>query len=84
MPGPLSSAHADLETDCANCHNRADRAQQAQLCSACHKDIATEHARDKRGFHGRRPEIAGAQCSACHSEHLGRTGRITPVLPRHV
>jgi Zn finger protein HypA/HybF involved in hydrogenase expression len=36
---------------------------------------------EKRGFHGRRPEIAGAQCSACHSEHLGRNGRITPVLP---
>jgi Cytochrome c3/Cytochrome c7 and related cytochrome c len=80
MPGPLSGAHAKLEADCANCHNRTDRAQQAQLCSDCHKDVATQ-LRERRGFHGRRPEIVGAQCSACHSEHMGRAGRITPVLP---
>lgn len=80
MPGPLASAHAELESDCGNCHNRADRAQQAQRCAACHKDIAAD-LREKRGFHGRRPEIAGAQCSTCHSDHLGRDGRIVPVMP---
>ena len=54
--------------------------QQAQRCANCHKDVADD-LREHRGFHGRRPEIAGAQCSACHSDHMGRTGRITPVLP---
>ena len=55
MPGPLATAHADLEADCTSCHNRADRAQQAQRCAACHKDIAAE-LQEKRGFHGRRAE----------------------------
>jgi hypothetical protein len=78
MPGPLNAAHAKLEADCSSCHNRRDRAQQTQLCAACHKDVAVD-IREKRGFHGKRTEIAAAQCSACHSDHLGRTGRITPV-----
>jgi Cytochrome c3 len=81
MPGPLNTAHAKLESDCANCHNRTDRAQQAKLCSTCHKDVAAD-VRDKRGFHGKRAEIATAQCSACHSEHLGRTAAITPTMAR--
>lgn len=80
MPGPLNSAHAKLENNCSACHNRADRAQQASLCAACHKDIAAD-IQAKRGFHGRRPEVATAQCKACHSEHLGRAGRIQPLLP---
>jgi hypothetical protein len=79
MPGPLSSAHAKLEADCSNCHNRADRTQQARLCSACHKDVAADVI-SKRGFHGRSPEVSQAQCSACHSDHLGRSGRIIPVI----
>jgi hypothetical protein len=81
MPGPLSAAHSKLESDCTNCHNRSNRAQQAQLCSACHKDVAAD-IQGKRGFHGRRPEIAAAQCNACHSEHLGRNARITPAAAR--
>jgi hypothetical protein len=80
MPGPLSSAHAKLESDCSSCHNRADRAQQASLCSTCHKDVATD-IRERRGFHGKQPQIAAAQCSACHSEHLGRAARIKPPVP---
>ena len=75
MPGPLSSAHAKLEDNCSNCHDRRDRPRQRELCMACHKDIATD-LRDKRGFHGRRSEIATAQCSACHTEHAGRNARI--------
>jgi hypothetical protein len=75
MPGKLSSAHADLESDCTQCHDRANRPQQAPLCGACHKDVAAD-IKDRRGFHGRRPEISTAQCNACHSEHLGREGKI--------
>ncbi len=81
MPGPLHAAHSDLESDCGNCHNRTNRAEQTRLCSTCHKDIATD-LREKRGFHGKRPEVARAQCNACHSEHLGRTARITPAMAR--
>jgi Cytochrome c3 len=79
MPGPLHREHAKQESDCSTCHDRANRSRQATLCSACHKDVAAD-IRDKRGLHGKRPEIAGVQCNACHSEHLGRNGRITPAV----
>jgi hypothetical protein len=75
MPGPLSNAHAKLEADCGNCHDRKDRSRQRELCLGCHKDVASD-LRDRRGFHGRRSEIATAQCSACHSDHKGRSARI--------
>jgi hypothetical protein len=80
MPGDLSLPHAKLESDCSQCHNRADRAQQAKLCGDCHKDVAAD-IRDRRGFHGRRPEIATAQCSACHSEHNGRKTQLVVMTP---
>ena len=75
MPGKLSSAHAKYEEDCSQCHNRANRSQQRQLCLDCHKPIAEDIA-GKRGFHGNAPGMANAQCSACHSEHLGRDADI--------
>jgi hypothetical protein len=71
MPGKLSTAHQKYEEDCTQCHNRADRSKQRQLCLACHKAVA-EDITQKRGFHGRAPGMATAQCAACHSEHLGR------------
>jgi hypothetical protein len=75
MPGPLSQAHAKLEADCGNCHNRTDRTQQRALCLDCHKDVAADIG-ERRGFHGLRTEVASAQCKACHSDHLGRNARI--------
>jgi hypothetical protein len=75
MPGKLSSPHAKYEEDCTNCHNRSDRSKQRQLCLDCHKPIAADISR-KQGFHGKAPGMAAAQCSACHSEHLGREADI--------
>jgi hypothetical protein len=77
MPGPLATPHARLEADCGNCHDRTNRSRQRELCLSCHKDVATD-LRERRGFHGRRPEIGSAQCSTCHSDHRGRAARITP------
>lgn len=71
MPGKLTTAHAKLEAECSQCHDRADRGRQAALCMACHKDVASD-VRGQSGFHGRLPAIEAAQCSACHSEHHGR------------
>jgi hypothetical protein len=71
MPGKVSTAHAKLESECAKCHDRADRARQAQLCMDCHKDVGAD-VRARAGFHGRLAGIEGAQCKACHTEHLGR------------
>ena len=71
MPGPLSARHAKYESDCSQCHDRANRERQSALCLACHKEIAAD-VQQKRGFHGRMPNAGQGQCSACHSEHQGR------------
>lgn len=75
MPGKVSRAHERQEEQCALCHDRADKGRQATLCLDCHEDIAAD-LRAARGMHGRLAGIAGAQCSACHTEHLGRDGDI--------
>jgi hypothetical protein len=78
MPGKVSTAHAKLEAECAKCHDRADRSRQAQLCMDCHKDVAAD-VRARAGFHGRLAGIEGAQCKACHAEHLGREADIVKL-----
>jgi hypothetical protein len=75
MPGALASAHAELESDCSQCHDRADRPRQRVLCLSCHDHEAISVDIDKgQGFHGR--AARKAQCNACHSEHKGRDGDI--------
>ena len=65
-PGPLASAHADIE-DCAACHQPFQRTQ-AELCMECHTEIATELAVEE-GLHARlrTPD----QCRECHPDHRG-------------
>ena len=75
MPGKLTNAHAKYEEQCSLCHDRSDRKRQTRLCLDCHKDIAAD-ARDHHGMHGHLPGIGESQCSACHSEHLGRDADI--------
>ena len=85
MPGPLSAAHAKLETVCTNCHQAFSREAQNALCLTCHKSTASDMAA-RKGFHGRNPEIAGSQCRRCHTEHGGRDASIvffTPELFDH-
>ena len=75
MPGPLASAHADLESECSNCHRPFDRLSQRELCLDCHKDVATDVS-SKQGFHGRNAGTLTAECRSCHPDHLGRDGDI--------
>ena len=75
MPGKVSTAHQKYEEQCSACHDRTDRDKQTRLCLDCHKDIAADIGA-KQNFHGKLPGIANAQCRACHSEHLGRSGDI--------
>jgi hypothetical protein len=65
-PGPLASAHADIE-DCAACHQPL-QSTQADLCMECHTEIGTELAAGE-GLHARlrSPE----QCLNCHPDHRG-------------
>lgn len=75
MPGKVIEGHADLETDCKNCHARFKKSAQTGLCLDCHKDVAQDTSQ-KRGFHGRLKE---QECRACHTEHKGRTMNIAPI-----
>src|SRR5215831_17501520 len=75
MPGPLSSAHAKYEAECATCHVRFERSGQTPLCLDCHKEIAQDLAA-KTGFHSRSPDVAGKECAACHAEHKGRDANL--------
>jgi hypothetical protein len=76
MPGPVSEAHAKIEGECADCHDRSNRPRQTALCLDCHKDVA-EDIRSKTRYHGRMPEAGAGECRGCHSEHHGRDADIT-------
>lgn len=78
MPGPVIAGHAKYEQECSRCHDRADRGRQAALCRACHEPVAQDIAAH-RGFHGRLAQVDSAQCSACHTEHKGRTADIVKL-----
>jgi hypothetical protein len=80
MPGEVSDAHAKLEENCSNCHDRSDRTRQTALCLDCHKEVAAD-VTQKKGMHGRLPNIGSGECKACHSEHLGRKADIVKLLP---
>jgi hypothetical protein len=71
MPGPVASAHAEVETTCSECHAPFARGEQSTLCLECHEDVARD-LELSAGFHGKEPAVAGSQCSACHTEHEGR------------
>jgi len=71
MPGPLIEAHADLESDCKNCHMPFDRRSQRDLCLECHESEAADIAAGT-GFHGRSPGASSSDCRVCHPDHRGR------------
>lgn len=79
-PGPLHPAHHELEgffgADCSSCH-RSGEGIDHEGCVSCHKPIGEQRDK-KRGLHGSLPETQFADCSQCHSEHMGeRTPLIT-------
>ena len=75
MPGPVASAHADVENNCDACHQRFDRQSQKKLCLDCHEVIASE-VEGGEGFHGRSPIVQASECRQCHSDHRGRDADI--------
>jgi hypothetical protein len=80
MPGELSSAHAKLEDDCANCHKLLVKEAQSDLCISCHKQIKAD-VDAKKGFHGRNKLVSKSECYACHVEHKGRDHSIIQFEP---
>lgn len=85
--GPLSSAHATLEADCASCHG-GFQAVADTACSVCHEkwgdDVGTftfgAHALYRSNDFGR-PRTADGEpaCATCHPEHQGRQAEIIDV-----
>ena len=75
-PGPLSAAHASLETNCAACHTPLKSAE-ATKCIACHATNTALLQRQPTAFHA-----SVESCSTCHVEHRGNTVR--PVTMDHI
>jgi len=74
-PGALASAHARFEARCQSCHQSFKKEAQSGLCLGCHKPVAADIAA-RTGFHGRNRQIVGATCSSCHTDHIGRGGKL--------
>jgi len=71
MPGDVVESHADLESECSNCHMLFDRQGQNDLCTACHEDVGLD-IMASNGFHGRDGEASALACASCHTDHEGR------------
>jgi len=75
MPGEVIRGHAEIEAECESCHKPFSRSEQNSLCLDCHEDIAADST-DRRGFHGRSPDVDGSSCASCHADHEGRNADI--------
>lgn len=71
MPGPVIAGHADIESDCKQCHTAFKRERQRDLCIDCHEDVGADIAAGT-GFHGRDESAGQDKCSSCHTDHEGR------------
>lgn len=71
--GPVSSAHAFFETDCASCHVEPFVQVRNEACLACH-DTIHHHVNDLHLV--AQPDFSGAACTDCHREHNGPDGTI--------
>lgn len=74
-PGPLSSAHAFLENDCAACHTPR-KGVEADSCISCHANNQALLAMQPTAFHANI-----SSCTPCHAEHQGGS---RPTQMNHV
>lgn len=89
--GPLSSAHARLETECGSCHSQTARAVTDEQCAVCHEKYGDElgvysfgahyvyRSDDFRRLVESEHEV---RCFGCHLEHEGREASLTAVADR--
>ena len=77
MPGPVISAHADIESECSECHAAFSKTLQSDLCLGCHahKNVL-EDQQAGTGIHGRFAPAKNAECASCHTEHEGRDAKV--------
>jgi hypothetical protein len=75
-PGPISQAHASFASDCAQCHQQANRVVQGNIeyspvdssCVQCHEGFELHQPNSPRDH----------SCTACHFEHV-TAGPMKPV-----
>lgn len=79
MPGEVVKSHADLESECSNCHKAFQRSEQINLCLDCHEDVQAD-VRGKSGFHGLSGDVPGVECAECHTDHAGRDADIVQLV----
>ena len=74
-PGPLSAAHANIDTDddCGKCHQSGSKIV-ASLCLDCHKEFLGAKIAAGSGLHGR--QYRGQPCENCHVEHVGKNAKL--------
>jgi len=80
MPGPLTQAHAEYESQCETCHSAFSKDKLTELCLDCHTDIAKDRSESSR-FHGQYPMARDGECKQCHTDHKGRDAEITGLTP---
>lgn len=77
MPGPVSQAHADIETECDDCHAAFSKSLQRDQCLSCHEhENVLQDQQASTGFHGLFEPARNVECSSCHNEHEGRDADI--------
>lgn len=80
-PGPLATAHANLESRCDACHVAFNRSAQNRSCVACHATVGADVAA-RTGFHGRDRRASAQSCASCHSDHQGRAAAMVEFNPQ--
>lgn len=80
MPGKVIAGHADLESECKNCHVKFERSRQRELCLDCHEDVARD-IEARLGFHGKTRQPSERECAYCHTDHEGRDADILGLDP---
>jgi len=80
MPGPLTTDHAEYESNCENCHSPFEQDELTSLCLSCHEEVAEDRA-TFTGFHGQNSLALNNPCESCHTDHEGRDFNITGLLP---
>lgn len=78
MPGEVIEGHAELESECSNCHEAFDRSKQQVLCLDCHEDVALD-VQSSKGFHGLFDDARDGECADCHTDHEGRAFNIVEL-----
>ncbi len=85
--GPVSSAHATFEQDCAACHTPFGEVS-TEACSTCHEkygdeigvySFASHYLYRSNDFSRLATSEHETTCVPCHTEHLGREAEITRV-----